>query len=171
MSEEQKQSCEGELTEAELLDTLRSVSNGKSPGSDGFPVEFCKFFWNDCKKVLMEALNAAYRRELLSVTQRHGIITLLPKKEKDLLQLKNWRLISLLNQDYKLAAKCLSFRMKKILQKLIHHDEDQTGFLTNRYIRYIGENTNRMLNIIQYTEKEYVPALLVSVDFDKSFFC
>ena len=113
LSQHQRDSCEGELTEAELLATLKSTSNNKSPGSDGFPAEFYKVFWIDCKQYLLEALNLAYRIGLLSVTQRHSIITLLPKREKDLTELKNWRPISLLNQDYKLAAKSISLRMKK----------------------------------------------------------
>ena len=113
LSQHQRDSCEGELTGAELLATLKSTRNNKSPGSDGFPAEFYKVFWIDCKQYLLEALNLAYRIGLLSVTQRHSIITLLPKREKDLTELKNGRPISLLNQDYKLAAKSISLRMKK----------------------------------------------------------
>jgi hypothetical protein len=41
----------------------------------------------------------------LSVTQKEGLITLIPKKDKDTLLIKNWRPITLLNQDYKLATK------------------------------------------------------------------
>ncbi len=60
------------------------------------------------------------------ITQRHGIITLLPKKDKmndkDILELKNWRPISLLNHDYKLAAKCIASRIKSYLSNLIYND-------------------------------------------------
>ncbi len=48
----------------------------------------------------------------MSITQRHGILNLLPKKDKDILELKNWRPISFLNQDYKLTAKCIASRIK-----------------------------------------------------------
>jgi len=57
--------------------------------------------------------------------------------------LKNWRPISLLNQDYKLIAKTLSFRLKSILGNIIY--TDQTGFIAQRYI---GENMNKLINII-----------------------
>ena len=36
--------CEGPLTHNEILDVLKTCKNGKSPGSDGFPAEFYKFF-------------------------------------------------------------------------------------------------------------------------------
>ncbi len=58
----------------------------------------------------------------MSITQRHGIITLLHKKDKDILELKNWRPISLLNQDYKLAAKCIASRIKTYPSILIHNN-------------------------------------------------
>ena len=105
LSEQDMLKCEGELKEYELLNALKNTPNNKSPGSDGYPAEFYKIFWTRCKDFLLNALNAAYNKGLLSVTQRHGIISLLPKKDKDTLELKNWRPISLLNQDYKLAAK------------------------------------------------------------------
>ncbi len=68
----------------------------------------------------------------MSITQRHGKITLLPKKDKYILELKNWRPISLLNQDYKLAVKCIASRITSYLSNLIHND--QTGFIKGRYI-------------------------------------
>ena len=45
------------------------------------------------------------------------IITLLPKKDRNILELKNWRPITLLNQDYKLATKAISQRICKHLKK------------------------------------------------------
>ncbi len=47
---------------------------------------------------------------------------------------------------------------------LIH--SDQTGFLKNRFI---GENIRKTLDLIEYTEQEDIPALLISIDFEKCF--
>ena len=164
LSDAEQLECEGELTEQELLNALKHTSNNKSPGSDGFPAEFYKVFWEKCKKYLLNSLNAAYNRGLLSITQRHGIISLLPKKDKNSLQLKNWRPISLLNQDYKLVAKSIAFRLKKTLSKIIN--EDQTGFMENRYI---GENINKIINLMDFVDENDIPAILILVDFEKAF--
>ena len=72
----------------------------------------------------------------MSITQRQGVITCLPKGDKPKQYLKNWRPITLLNVIYRLASGCIAERMKLILNKLISND--QTGFMSGRYI---GENT------------------------------
>ena len=55
----------------------------------------------------------------LSITQRLGIITLLPKGDKPEQFLKNWRPITLLNITYTLASACIAERIKNILPDLI----------------------------------------------------
>ena len=37
------------LTLKELTTALRGMSNNRAPGTDGFPTEFFKVFWNDLK--------------------------------------------------------------------------------------------------------------------------
>ncbi len=63
----------------------------------------------------------------LSIEQKRGIITLLPKTNKNRLFLKKWRPISLLNADYKIIAKILAIRLKNVLPHIIN--DDQTGYL------------------------------------------
>ena len=92
---------EGELTLPECLNVLKNMSNGKSPGLDGFTSEFYKFFWIDIQEYVIQFLNFAYENSLLSVSQKQGLITCLPKEGKPKHLLKNWRPISLLNVDYK----------------------------------------------------------------------
>ena len=111
------------------------MASNKSPGTDGLPAEFYKVFWNHVKPFLLNALNCSYTNGHLSITQRRGLITLVPKKNKPANLLKNLRPITLLNCDYKIATKSIANRIKKVLPKIINND--QTGFLKNRTI---GEN-------------------------------
>ena len=60
------------------------------------------------------------------MTQKRGIIKLIPKKDTEPHFVKNWHPISLLNCNYKIAAKAIANRPKQVLPKLI--DNDQTGF-------------------------------------------
>jgi hypothetical protein len=164
LSEDEKKDLDTEITEAEILAALKTCKNGKSPGIDGIPVEFYKVFWLDIKKVYVESIKYSILTQSLSISQRRGIISLIPKKDKNILILKNWRPLSLLTADYKILAKCLALRLKKCIQKLIYCD--QTGFLKDRYI---GENINKILNIMDITVKDDIEGLLMSIDFEKAF--
>ena len=82
LNNEEVQSLEGELTYEELTLALKNMKNSKSPGNDGFTAEFFKFFWVDLGKYILRSINYAYRNGLLSVTQKQGIITCLPKPNK-----------------------------------------------------------------------------------------
>ena len=83
---------------------------GRSPGTDGLPAEFYKVFWNDVATYLLASLNSSFSKGHLSISQRRGLITLIPKKNKPQQYLKNWMPISLLNCDYKIAAKAVATR-------------------------------------------------------------
>lgn len=166
LSQDEADSCEGDLTKSELFTALKTTKNNKSPGSDGFPSEFYKVFWVDIKRYFAASVKYSYNKGELSITQKQGVISLLPKKGRDLLWLKNWRPISLLNQDYKLIAKVLAMRMKRHLTKIIH--SDQTGFIENRYI---GENITRIMNIMDYVEKQKIAAVVISIDYEIAYDC
>ena len=114
---------------------------------------------------LINALNSGYKKGTLSISQRRGLISLLPKKNKILYQLKNWRPISLLNCDYKIATKAIAVRMKTVLPSIIN--PDQTGFLKGRFT---GENIRLIDGVIDYTELfKGIPVLLLFVNFEKAF--
>ena len=42
--QEQKQDCEKEISEKDVIDGLKSFSNNKSPGNDGLTKDFTKLF-------------------------------------------------------------------------------------------------------------------------------
>ena len=160
----ERSKIEGEITEDEIAHVLKNMKNNKSPGSDGFTVEFFKFFFKDLKTFIKRGINEGYLMGKFSITQRQGIITCIPKGDKPRHFLKNWRPITLLNVIYKIASGCIANRLKSVLPKLI--SSDQTGFISGRYI---GENTRLIYDIMDHVDKEYIPGLLLIVDFEKAF--
>ena len=164
LNEDMKIMCEGQITNEECKDAIKSMQNFKSPGTDGLQIEFYKIFWNDVSDLVLNSFKTSYSKQEMSISQKQSIITLLPKKDKDTKYLKNWRPISLLNTDYKIMTKCIANRLKKVLPHIIH--SNQTGFLQNRYI---GSNIRLLLDIIDYTEYENKPGLIFTVDFEKAF--
>lgn len=63
----------------------------------------------------------------MSDEQRRAVLRLIPQKDKNINDLKNWRPISLLKTDYKFLAQTLSNRLQKFLPNII--SEDQNAFI------------------------------------------
>jgi hypothetical protein len=147
LSHEEKDEIDADIELCDLEHAIKGMKNGKSPGNDGYPAEFYKIFWHDIKDILLASFKQSFNDGHLSVSQKQGVLTLLPKKGKDSRLLKNWRPISLLNTDYKILSTCIANKLKPHLPKLIN--EDQTGFMKGRYI---GENIRTVLDIIQFLE-------------------
>jgi len=91
------------------------MRNNSAPGNSGFTVSFYKFFWTDIGHFIVRLLNYAFESGELSVTQKQGVITCIPKGNKDKLLLKNWRSISLLNVSYKMASAAIAALSKLYL--------------------------------------------------------
>ena len=89
LSRHERESLEGKLTLKEYLDTLKTFSNGKSPGEDGFTAEFYKYFLDLIGQDLLDSLNAAYDAGEISISQRTAQITLIPKEDSCLLEMSN----------------------------------------------------------------------------------
>ena len=104
LSEELSESCEGEMTLKECETILNSFKTGKTPGNDRIPVEFYRVFWPLLGQFMVESFNEAYNKKEMSHSQKQAIITLIEKKGKDRNYLENWRPISLINVDAKIAS-------------------------------------------------------------------
>jgi hypothetical protein len=164
LTEEECGQKQGDIQYNELLTSLKKMKNNKSPGLDGYTAEFFKFVWIDLGHFLLRSINWAYKSGKLSITQRQGIITCIPKHGKSRKCLTNWRPISLLNTTYKLMSSCIAERIKSSLDKLIHND--QKGFIPGRCI---ADNSRLLYDIMFETEKQNIPGLIMMIDFEKAF--
>ena len=113
---------EGDITLKECKDILSTFRRGKSSGEDGFTWEFYNCFFELLGQDLVDSFNASYRAGEMAPSQRRGVITLIPKEDSDLSSLANWRPITLLNVDYKIASNVLTKRLEKVLTFLINPD-------------------------------------------------
>ena len=140
-----------------MFGSIKRYGHRKTPGTDGLPCEFYKFFWKDVGETLAEALNFSYQTGKLAVSQRRGIVKLIPKKHADPDLIKNWRPLTLLNCDYKIASKAIANRIKIVSPELL--SEDQSGFIKNRCISdnravYTGENKPQLTLAAAYIRRE-----------------
>ena len=164
LHEDEALKLEGILTLKEAGKTLKNMKNNKSPGTSGFSADFYKVFWKQLGTFVVRAINFGFLKGELSVTQQHGLIVCIPKENKCRNYLKNWRPITLLNTAYKIASGCIANRIKQVLDQLV--STDQTGFIEGRFI---GENTRLVYDLLQFTEEEHIPGLLLLIDFEKAF--
>ena len=164
LTEEMKETAEGHFTYEEVTNAVKQIAKNKTPGCDGIPVEFYVIFWNKIGKFFVKTLEFAYDVNDLHDSAFKGVINLIPKKGKDSRVIKNLRPITLLNTDYKIIEKVLANRLKPLLSHLIN--EDQKGFMKNRNISC---NIRRVLDLIELSDREDIPGLLISLDFEKCF--
>ena len=130
LSEDVKETLEGPLTFDECKKILETFQTDKAPGEDGFTAEFYTHFFELLGNDLIASFNEAHEKGELSISQRRGIITLIPKEDGSLLDISNWRPITLLNVDLKIASKAIAQRIEPTIPNLIH--SDQTGFVKGR---------------------------------------
>ena len=78
--------------------------------------------------------------------------------------IENWRPISLVYADPKIITKVIANRIKDLLPSIIHHNE--TGYVKEGYI---GEMVRWIFDIMDLTDKENMPGLLIFIDFEKAF--
>ena len=79
LSKEQKSNLDKPITTEEVFDAIKKLPTGKSPGLDGFPVEFYKEYWGKIGDLFM-----AYLREVkekgFPATRNVSILKLIYKK-------------------------------------------------------------------------------------------
>lgn len=113
---------------------------------------------------MTEVFNHYFELGQMSSSQKQVVITLIGTKRKDRMFLENWRPISLINVDSKIATKVIANRIKNVLQGIVH--SNQSGFMKGRFI---GETARSILDIIAHTESSKLPGVLLFIDFEKAF--
>ena len=147
----------------ELKSALDSMKKDRAPGCDGLTVNFFQTFWCGLQFILFEVYNTAIKIGQLNSSAKKGLITLIPKKA-DPHYIKNWRPLTMLNTDYKILAKLLALRLKKVLADII--GPQQTGFMEGRCISH---NIRKTIDIVSHIYNAGKKALLVSIDYVKCF--
>lgn len=150
--------------ETEVKSAIKALSTGKTPGEDGYSVEFYKTFQDTLAPFLTMLYNDIISKQSMPMTMRSAIISLIPKPGKDHTQMSNFRPLSLLNNDYQLFAKILAIRLEKVIPTLVHLD--QVGFIRGRLA---SNNMRRLLHVMSRASSLQHPAVAISLDAEKAF--
>ena len=162
LSPQQVETCEGPLTVAECQRASLGMTRGKAPGSDGLPAEFYIRFWDVLGANLVDVFNFCFSAVFLTRSQRRGVISLTFKKG-DRLDPGNWRPISLLNVDYKIASKAIAGRLSKVIHLVVNCDQS-CGVPS----RLIGDTVALLRDVVNYAASANGPVAILSLEQEKA---
>ena len=125
------------LTEDCFKAAVKAAPRGKRPGSDGLPYEFYSAFREEVSPFVLAAFEEAFDDDAadhpLPSSQRHGLITRVYKGGgKPRADCDSYRPITLLNCDYKLAARIIASRLGSPVNDIL--SVTQTAFVPGRDI-------------------------------------
>ena len=107
------------ITIKELSSALRSGAKNKTPGIDGFNLEFYIANWDTIKQDILELMNQMFLHKKITPQQKHGIIVCLPKSNCDRTP-NGYRPTSLLTTENKLLARKMARRLRHVLKVHLH---------------------------------------------------
>ena len=164
ISNEKKEQLKSDISETEIVQTIKTFALKKAPGMDGFPVEFYSTFWSKLAPLFIQMTRHMSSSLVLPRSMYETVISVVLKPGKSGESPSDYRPISLINCDNKILTKVISIRLATVLPDLIH--VNQTGFIKNRHLQ---TNTRTCFSIIQYAKKYHVDLSVMAVDAEKAF--
>ena len=164
LTQQQQQKISQNIYWEETESILKDMKKGSAPGMDGFPIEFWQFLLPHLKEKWFNLLTYMFQQNTSPKSFKQGVISLIPKRGKNIKFIENWRPITLLNADYKLIARTWAKRIQEILPSIIQ--ADQRGFVKGRFI---GENIMDSITILHELENLSDKAVCIALDLYKAF--
>lgn len=115
-SMEQCAAIGAEVTLGEVLEVFKQSKKGKSPGLDGWSVEFFLHFFDLVGEELFNTIEETRRKGMVPKQLNSTYVTLIPKKDKPT-SFNDYRSIAHCNLSYKVITKIISNRIKLFLDQ------------------------------------------------------
>jgi hypothetical protein len=149
----------------ELKNVITKFKIDKSPGPDGWTVEFFIHFFDLVGGDLLDMVEEARLNGNISGGINLTFIALIPKVNKPQ-NFGDYRPISLCNLCYKIISKIIANRIKPILSRSL--SEEQLGFLQGRQIQDAIGIVHECLHSIK---KKKSKSLVLKLDLKKAYDC
>ncbi|KAK0595713.1 hypothetical protein LWI29_009285 [Acer saccharum] len=148
----------------EVKEALASCDGNKAPGPDGFNIGFVKANWEVIEDDFLKFLEEFHRDGPVVKEINRSFIALIPKCDNAEV-LSNFRPISLVGSLYKILAKILANRLKKVINSVI--GESQMAFVKNRQILDSVVITDEIIH--EWRKRKEGGGLMVKLDFEKAY--
>ncbi|CAK8576402.1 unnamed protein product [Lathyrus sativus] len=165
LSISEAKSLEVPFTDSEIKEAVWDCDGSKSPGPDGYNFVFIKRCWFLLKYDIFKVLTDFNSHSFLPKVVSSSFNTLTPKVDKPL-HLREYRPICLVGSLYKIMAKLLANRLKKVIGGLV--SQCQTTFVLGRKMLEGVVVANEIIDLATRDNKE---CMSFKVDFEKVYDC
>jgi hypothetical protein len=163
IDEGEKVWLEREFGEEEVWEVVRKMKGDKAPGPDGFSMAFFQKCWEVIKKDMMAVLKEFHETGKFEKSLNATFVALIPKKV-GAMEIKDFRLISLVSGVYKIISKVLTSQLKSVMGKLI--SQTQSAFVPGRQILDSILMVNECVDSRIRSEE---PGLICKLDLEKAY--
>jgi hypothetical protein len=126
---EEASSLEDPFEEREVREVIKGMDRDKAPGPDGFTLAFFQDCWEVVKGDFMAVFEEFYARGKFVKNINSTFISLIPKTQGAKVII-DFRPISLVGRVYKIIAKVLANRMRRVMDRII--SKPQNAFVKGR---------------------------------------
>lgn len=152
------------VTDLEIITVLRSMKRNKSPGPDGFNVNFFIHCWDIVGEDFLNAVKYFFSSSRMTKGINSTAIALIPKCSNPS-SMADFRPIACCNTIYTCITKILAIRLKEVLPSII--DKAQSAFIKGRSI---SDNILLAQELLRnYHRASGPPRCALKIDLEKAF--
>jgi hypothetical protein len=153
------------VDQSELKAVLTLFKHDKSPGPDGWTVEFFLHFFDLVGVDLLEMVEETRTKGISAGGLNSTFLALIPKVNNPQ-TFGDYRPISLCNLCYKIITKIIENRLKPYLSKSL--SEEKLGFLKGRRIQDAIDTVHECLHSIK---RKSIKSMVLKLDLQKAYDC
>ncbi|RVX23718.1 Transposon TX1 uncharacterized 149 kDa protein [Vitis vinifera] len=163
ISQQEAKNLEIPFSENEVQSALMEMNGDKAPGPEGFTIAFWQSCWEFVKKEILEMFKEFHEQSSFLKSLSNTFLVLIPKKG-GAVDLGDFRPISLLGGLYKLLAKVLANKLKRVLGKVVA--PTQNAFVMGRQILDVSLIANEVIDLWQKRKEK---GLNGKLDIEKAY--